>query len=100
MRVEGQFNESLTAGMGVRQGCITLPRLFNIFIDGCMREMRAKVGNVDARLRVSEVGWSVVACIFPEYTVLLTKCARKFQRVVDKFYSQPEKGAKSKCWEE
>ena len=50
-----------------------LPWLFNIFMDRCMREMKAKVGNLSARLKIGGNGrqwWHV--CL---------------QRVVDEFYS-------------
>ncbi len=62
-----------------------LPWLLNIFMDGCMREMKAKVGNVDARLKVNGVDWSVVACLFADDTVLLAESERELQQVVDEF---------------
>ena len=37
--------------------------LFNIFMDGCMREMKAQVGNVDARLKINVDGWAVVVFV-------------------------------------
>ena len=46
------------------------PWRFYIFMDGCMRKMKAKVGNVDARLEMNGMGWTVVACLFSDYTVL------------------------------
>ena len=34
-------SESFPTGVGVRQECVMLPWLFNIFMDECMREMKA-----------------------------------------------------------
>ncbi len=34
--------------------------LFNIFMDGCVREMKAGVGNVGARMKLSGVSSFVV----------------------------------------
>ena len=79
--------KSAAIGVGVRQGCVMSPWLFNIFMDGCIREMKAKVGNVGARLKVNGVGWSVVTCLFADDTVLLAESERELQRVVDEFYS-------------
>ncbi len=59
----------------------------DVFMDGCVREMKAKVGNVGTRLKVNEVDWFVVACLFVADTVLLLESERELQRVVDKFYS-------------
>ncbi len=44
VRVGGKFSESCAVEVGVRQGCVMSPWLFNIFMDGCMRKMRCKVG--------------------------------------------------------
>lgn len=38
--------------MGVRQGCVISPWLFNVYMDGCMREMKARVGELGPRLKV------------------------------------------------
>ncbi len=32
--------------MGLRQGCVISPWLFNIYMDGVMREVKGKVGEV------------------------------------------------------
>ncbi len=52
MRVGGEFSESFAVEVGVRQGCVMSPWLFNIFMDGCMREMKPKVVNMGAKLRL------------------------------------------------
>ena len=41
--------ESFFIGVKVRQRCVMLPWLFNIFMDGSMRKIKSKVGNVGAR---------------------------------------------------
>ncbi len=48
VKVDGQLSNSFGVRVGVRQGCVMSPWLFNIFMDGCMREMKAKVGKVGA----------------------------------------------------
>ena len=53
----------------MRKGCVRSPWLSNIFIDGCMREMKAKVGKISARLKLNGVDWSVTACLFADDTV-------------------------------
>ncbi len=41
VRMGGEFSESSEVEVGVRQGCMMLPWLFNIFMNGCIREMKA-----------------------------------------------------------
>ena len=37
-----------------------------IFMDGCIREIQSKVGNVGASLKINRMGWVVVACLLAE----------------------------------
>ncbi len=71
----------------MRQGCVMSPWLFNIFMDGCMREMKCKVVNADAKLRLNGEVWSVVTCLFADDTVLLADSEGGSQRVLNEFYS-------------
>lgn len=50
----------------MRQGCVMSPWLFNVFMDGCMREMKARIGNIGARLRSNGAEWPVVGCLFAD----------------------------------
>ncbi len=57
-----------------------------------MREIKPKVGNVGARLKVNGVAWSVVTCLFVDDTVLLAETEKELQRIVDEFYSECVRG--------
>ncbi len=76
VKVDGELSDSFAVGVGVRQGCIMLPWLFNIFMDGQNR----------AGLKLNGVDWPVPACLFADDTVLLAESERKIQRVVDQFH--------------
>ncbi len=58
MHVGGEFSDSFAIEVGVRQGCVMSPGLFNIFMDGCMREMKSRVVNAGAKLRLNGEFWS------------------------------------------
>ena len=62
LSVDGELSDSFLILVRLRQGCVMSPWLFNIFMDGCIREMKTKVGNVGARLNINGMGWAVVAC--------------------------------------
>ena len=73
VRVGGELSQSFAVEVGVRQGCGMSPWLFNIFMDGCMREMKCKVVNAGAKLRLNGEIWSFVTCLFADDTVLLAE---------------------------
>ncbi len=52
VRVNGELSESFNVEVGVRQGCVMSPWLFNIYMDGCIREMKVRVRDLGARLNV------------------------------------------------
>ncbi len=56
-------------------------------MNGCMREMKCKVVNTGAKLRLNGEVWSVVTCLFPDGTVLLAESEGDLQRVVNEFFS-------------
>ena len=83
VKVNGELSDSFDIDVGVRQSCVMSLWLFNIFMDGCMREMKAKVGNIGARMKLSGCDWEVTASLFADDTVLLADSERELQRVVD-----------------
>ncbi len=52
VRMNGELSESFSVEVGVRQGCVMSPWLFNIYMDGCIREMKVRVQDLGARLHV------------------------------------------------
>ncbi len=52
-----------------------------------MREMKSKVVNAGAKLRLNGEVWSVVTCLFADDTLLLAGSEGDMQRVVNEFYS-------------
>ncbi len=55
VKVDREFSDSFAVGVGVRQGCVMSPWLFNIFMDGWMREMKAKVERIGERLKLNRL---------------------------------------------
>ena len=50
-----------------------------------MRKMKAKVGDVEERLKLNGESWTVVACLFADDAVLLVERKEELQRVLDEF---------------
>ncbi len=56
-----ELSESFSVAVGVRQGCVMSPWLCDIYIDGCIREMKVGVWDLGARLNVRGVEQPLVA---------------------------------------
>ena len=42
VRIVNEVSEWFSVNVGVRQGCITSPWLFNLYLDGVVREVQAR----------------------------------------------------------
>ncbi len=85
VRVNGELSESFKVEVGVRQLCVMPPWLFNIYMDGCMRERKVGMQDLGARLNVRGVEQPLVASLYADDTVLLAESERMLQRIVDEF---------------
>ncbi len=43
VQVKRELSESFKVEVGVKQGCVMPPWLFNIYMDGCIREIKVRV---------------------------------------------------------
>ena len=56
--------------VGLRQGCVMLPWLFNLYIDGVVREVNTKVLGRGLELRDgNENAWQINQLLFADGTV-------------------------------
>ncbi len=83
--MNGELNESFSVEVGVRQGCMMSPWFFNIYMDGCLREMKVGVWDLGGRLNVRGVVQPLVVSLYADDTVLLVESEGMFQRIVDEF---------------
>ena len=75
--------------VGLRQGCVMSPWLFNLFMDGVMKEVRERAGDVGVTLCDSQRNeeWKVEWLMFADDTVLLGDSEEKLNRLVQEFGS-------------
>ena len=83
-RVEGEW---FSVKIGLRQGCVMSPWLFNVFMDGVMREVREKTGEVGACLwdERRNCEWKVEWFIFADDTLLVGDSEEKLDELVKEF---------------
>ena len=83
-REEGEWSE---VGVGLRQGCVMSPWLFNLFMDAAMKEVREKAGDFGVTLQDERrnIEWKVDWLIFGDDAVLLADSEKKLERLVQEF---------------
>ena len=87
VRVRKEEGEWFGVTTGLRQGCVMSPWLFNVYMDGVVREVNARVLGRGAEL--STVGgvqrWEINQLLFADDTALVADSGKKLQRLVTEF---------------
>merc|ERR1712121_55348 len=86
VRVGEKISESFEVKIGLRQGCVMSPWLFNLFMDGVVREVYTRVNQ--AGVRLSEEGereWVLSQLLFADDTALVAESAEQLQCLVQEF---------------
>jgi len=86
VRVENQMSDCFPVNVGLRQGCVMSPWLFNMYMDGIVSEVNARVLGRGLEL-VSGNGekWEVCQLLFADDTALVADSEEKLQRLVTEF---------------
>lgn len=86
VRVGNEVSESFEVKVGLRQGCVMSPWLFNMYMDGVVREVNAKVMGRGAEL-IEEDGqrWELSQLLFADDTVLIADTEEKLCHLVLEF---------------
>ena len=68
VRVGREESECFESKVGLRQGCMTSPWLFNIYMDGVVREVHAREGNGVELVGMDGQGWELCQVLFLQMT--------------------------------
>ncbi len=79
VKISGETSEPFEIKVGLRQGCVMSPWLFNIYMDGVMREIQGKAGEAGVRMYAEGRKWVRNSILFANDTVLI---AEKLQNLV------------------
>merc|ERR1712002_652821 len=87
IRVCREEGEWFNVRVGLRQGCVMSPWLFNVFMDRVMKEVRERVGDVGATLWDARRNceWKVEWLMLADDTVLVGDSKEKLERLVQEF---------------
>ena len=89
VRVCKEEGEWFEVSIGLRQGCVMSPWLFNLFMDAAMKEVREKAGDVGVTLRDERrnTEWKIDWLMVADDTKLLGDSEEKMERLVQEFRS-------------
>ncbi len=65
VKISGEISEHFEIKVGLRQGCVMSPWLFNIYMDGVMREMKGNVGEVGVGMSAEGRKWFFSPSLLP-----------------------------------
>ena len=86
VRVGNEVSEWFPVRVGPRQGCVMSPRLFNLYMDGVVREVNARV--LGRGLKVvdgNDNEWELSQLLFADDIVVVADFERKLYQLVTEF---------------
>ena len=86
VRVGDRESESFEVKVGLRQGCVMSPGLFNIFMDGVVREINARLeGRGLGLIGDDRQPWKLNQILFADDTALVADSEEALQQLVTEF---------------
>ncbi len=83
VKIGGETSEHFEIKGGLKQGCIMSLWLFNIYMDGVIREVKGKVGEVGVRMYDEGRKWVLNSILFADDTVLIAESESDLQNLVN-----------------
>ena len=81
VRVGRSLGKWFSVDVGLRQGCVMSPWLFNVYMDTVVREVGMRT--LERGVRLDD--WEMGQCLFADDTVLMADSEEKLQNVVNEF---------------
>ena len=86
VRVGNELSDWFEVRVGLRQGCVMSPWLFNLYIDGVVREVNARVlGRGLELIDANENAWQLNQLLFTDDTVVVADSEEKLCQLVTEF---------------
>uniref|UniRef100_A0A3P9JM39 ribonuclease H n=1 Tax=Oryzias latipes TaxID=8090 RepID=A0A3P9JM39_ORYLA len=86
VRVGNSISEWFPVRVGLRQGCVMSPWLFNVYMDGVVKEVNERVlGTGVSMMNTDSSEWSVNQLLFADDTALVADSEESLARLVEEF---------------
>ena len=98
VRVGNDVSEWFPVNVGLRRGCVTSPWLFNVYVDGEVREVNVRVLGKWLELLSANGGrFEINQLLFADDTALVADSEEKLRRLVSEFGGVWERRKLSQC---
>ncbi len=77
MKINGNLTDWFPVNIGLKQGCVLPPSLFNLYINGLIKEIKASGIGVDVDME------KVVILVYPDDIVILAENKQDLQKLLD-----------------
>ena len=85
IRVRGSKSEWFDIKSGVRQGCVMSPWLFNMYMDGVMKEARPMFGRKGVSMVSGTKEWKVTDLLYADDLVLVAESVNDLELMIGSF---------------
>src|SRR5215469_9981497 len=87
VRMDGRKGNFFEVKIGLRQGCVMSPWLFNVYMDSVVREAKLDNGEEGLKMLSTDEGelWRVNLLLYADNTVLMGELEESLQRIVSAF---------------
>jgi hypothetical protein len=85
VRINGVVSEWFKIESGVRQGCVMSPWLFNLYMDGVMKELLVGMGREGVRMVENGREWRIPCLLYADDLVLCGESEESLERLVERF---------------
>ena len=85
VRVNENCSESFEASTGLKQSCVMSPWVFNVYMDGVVREVKTEKLERGVKLRMNRGEWEVRQLLFADDTALGVDASKKLKWAIENF---------------
>ena len=82
VRVNGTVSEWFEIENGVKQGCVMSPWLFNIYMDGVMKEVRQGMGDRGVCLKRGNDKWWITDLLYADDVVFVAESEKVLKELI------------------
>ena len=85
VKVNGVTSDWFEIRNGLKQGCVMSPWLFNIYMDGVMKEVKQGMSNKGVQLVCGKIEWRISDLLYADDVAFVAESGSELNEMVNKF---------------